>query len=74
MNLLLDLGQTNPRVLHPRSMSTTLGFELLKTLSLGDFNLNQWSIDFINSALSGRTLSVRQKTVIYNLSRKFNVL
>lgn len=72
--LLVDLGQTNPRAFGPKQMSNELTRELIDTIDLGDFELTQWELEFIEDMLTHTTFSYPQREVIYNLAHKFKLL
>lgn len=62
------------RAITPDTMSDTLTAELVQDLDLGDWELSDWEAQFISSNLSNDRFSIKQKSVIYKLARRYNLL
>jgi hypothetical protein len=62
------------RAITPDSMSNILAAELVEAIDNGDWELSDWHAQFIESNLGRTSFSVKQKAVIYDLARKFNLL
>lgn len=73
--LLDDLGgNDSPRAVTAASMSNELCAELVETIDLGDWELNDWETEFIGGLLGSKHFSIKQKEVIYKLARRFRLL
>lgn len=70
----LDLGSDSPKTLSARNMSDNLALELITTLDLGDFELTDWETEFVESLVSKKHFTDKQKEVIYKLAFKFKLL
>lgn len=58
----------------PERMSDELAARLVEDLDDSDFNFTDWDVSFIGSNLGRKRFSFKQKTVIYNLARKFKLI
>ena len=58
----------------PDRMSDELAAELVSELDLGDWELTPWQASFIESNLGRRRFSLKQKEVIYSMSRKLRLI
>jgi hypothetical protein len=81
MNDIDDIINLTPRghrqqhhAITPENMSDNLASELVADLDDGDFEVNDWEADFLESCLSRDTFSIKQKSVIYKMAKRFGLL
>ena len=71
---LLDVHDTSPKTLSPERMSHECAREVVESLFLGDFEVNNWQRDFILDMHTLYHFTLKQRKVIYNLGRKFRLI
>lgn len=70
----LSLADRNPLCFSEWDMTDKTCERLLNDLDDGDFNLNTWEEQFLDSALGQTSWSPKQKKVIYDMSRKYKLI
>jgi hypothetical protein len=70
---LLNLPDSS-RAITPDRMSNQLAAELINTIDVGDYELSDWETEFIGGNLEHTSFSTAQKSVIYKLAKRFNLL
>ena len=71
---LFSSDDSSSRAITAENMSDHLACELIQELDFGDWELDDWSAEFIESNFSRTTFSLKQKSVIYKLAKRFNLL
>jgi hypothetical protein len=74
MTNILDFPDDSPKVIRPDNMSDQLAKELVTDMDLGDYEVNDWEADFLESCLSRDRFTLKQKEVIYKMARRLKLL
>jgi hypothetical protein len=69
-----DRHSPRDQAVTPSNMSNPLAHELLNTIDVGDYELSDWETEFVGGNLERTSFSTAQKSVIYKMAKRFNLL
>jgi hypothetical protein len=70
---LSDVGRSRA-ALSEGYFTDKLAADLVEALDSGDFEFNDWQLEFLESNLGRSTYSVKQKKVIYEMANERNLI